>query len=67
MAGTFLNFYIDDAASTALPEVTIAPRQPLLVDLAADAIVDAGGILSLLDAQGLKVGGVSYLGGGESV
>jgi len=49
-----------------LPDETIAPGEPLAADLPPGLIEDAGGILSLLEAQGLKVDGVSYLGGPAS-
>lgn len=50
-------------ASLDLPATVIEPGQPLSIALTNDLIDDAGGILSLLDARGLKVDGVAYLGG----
>lgn len=50
-------------ASLDLPATTIAPGQPLPVTLPNGFVVDTGGILSLLDARGLRVDGVAYLGG----
>ena len=46
-----------------LPSTTIEPGQPLSIDLPGNFLVDAGGILSLLDNRGLRVDGVAYLGG----
>jgi hypothetical protein len=50
----------------ALPGIAVEPGQPLAIELPEAFVVDAGGILSLMDAQGLKVDGVSYLGGAAS-
>ncbi|SDI38830.1 Uncharacterized protein YukJ [Paraburkholderia steynii] len=50
-------------SSLQIPDTTIAPGQPLAVELSNDFINDAGGILSLLDDRGLRVDGVAYLGG----
>jgi uncharacterized protein YukJ len=53
-------------ASLDLPATTIAPGQPLSVTLQSEFVVDTGGILSLLDARGLRADGVAYLGGPAS-
>jgi len=57
---------ISPNASMALPGIAVEPGQPLAIELPEAFVVDAGGILSLMDAQGLKVDGVSYLGGAAS-
>jgi uncharacterized protein YukJ len=49
-----------------LPNTSIEPGRPLTLDLPGNMLDDAGGILSLLDANGLKVDGVAYLGGPTS-
>ena len=50
-------------AGQDLPATSIQPGQPISIDLNGSLVLDAGGILSLIDAQRLKVDGVAYLGG----
>jgi uncharacterized protein YukJ len=47
----------------ALPAGALVPGQPLSVPLAAGVLSDSGGILTLINAAGLRVDGVAYLGG----
>jgi uncharacterized protein YukJ len=46
-----------------LPAGPLAAAQPLSVTMPAGAIIDSGGVLTLVNAAGLRVDGVAYLGG----
>lgn len=54
---------IDAEKSVALPSAALAPGQTISVALAAGALNDEGGILTLRDPAGLRVDGVAYQGG----
>lgn len=54
---------IDAAKTLALPGGALLPGAPLSFALAAGALNDAGGILTLVNAANLRVDGVAYLGG----
>ncbi len=54
---------IDAEASVALPNASLAPAQTVSVAVAAGALDDEGGILTLRNQQGLRVDGVAYNGG----
>ena len=57
---------IDTQTAHPLPALRLAPAQPLSTTLPTGALNDAGGLVTLLDAAGLKVDGVAYLGGDSS-
>ncbi len=49
--------------SIPAPAIPLASSQPLTIPLAAGVLNDSGGILTLINAAGLRVDGVAYLGG----
>ena len=49
--------------ATPLPAGALAPAQPLSVNMATGAILDGGGILTLVNDANLRVDGVAYRGG----
>ena len=57
---------IDTQTTHPLPAAQLAPAQPLSAPLPQGVLTDAGGLVTLLDAAGLKVDGVAYLGGDSS-
>lgn len=54
---------IDAQTTYPLPAPQLAPGEPLSAPLPGAALNDAGGLVTLLNAAGLKVDGVAYLGG----
>ena len=49
-----------------LPTTSLEPGRPLSVALPAGELHDSGGIVTLVDAAGLRVDGVAYVGGDAS-
>lgn len=54
---------VDAQRTYPLPASPLAPAQPLAAALPAGALNDRGGLVTLLDGEGLRVDGVAYLGG----
>jgi Uncharacterized conserved protein (DUF2278) len=54
---------VDARQSTALPASTLGPGQPTSLSLPAGCLADSGGVLMLVNAGGLSVHCVAYLGG----
>ena len=52
--------------SIPAPAVALAASQPLTIPLPAGTLDDGGGILTLINAAGLRVDGVAYGGGDAS-
>ena len=57
---------IDARTAHPLPAARLEPARPLAAPLPRGVLTDAGGLVTLLDAAGLKVEGVAYLAGDSS-